>query len=330
MMARVEQARREWKRFEREDQPAFARWMAATFGALLTRLRDLEAQTLEKESLVAMIQTEIMFTGEPPYRAYRRVMKSRANPQPEAESDYDQDPFNAPFGARPEFEESGDPSEGEGREMFEEVLRGFMGLDPDELDEAEYDRMFRQFKQQVLGDSGPEEAPFSARSPEAEPPKEARVKELYRVLVRRLHPDSRADNDASVSALWHEVQEAYQAGNLDRLEMLVALTDLESNQTGPHTTLFQLKAALAELGRSLRALQKSLRAARRDHAWNFARTSDHTELQNRLQREMESSQAEQQARLDHLERLLALWSAPPPSRNRKPRRAQRPQEEFLF
>jgi len=328
MMARVEQARREWKRFEREDQPAFARWMAATFGALLTRLRDLEAQTLEKESLVAMIQTEIMFTGERPHRAYQRVMKSRANPQPEAETE--RDPFNPSPGDRPEFEESGDPSEREGREMFEEVLRGFMGLDPDELDEAEYDRMFRDFKQRVFGDSGPEAPPPSARRPEAEPPKEARVKELYRVLVRRLHPDSRADNDASVSALWHEVQEAYQAGNLDRLEMLVALTDLESNQTGPHTTLFQLKAALAELGRSLRALQKSLRAARQDHAWNFARTSDHTQLQNRLQREMESSQAEQQARLEHLERLLALWSTPPPSRKRKPRRAERPQEEFLF
>jgi hypothetical protein len=328
MMARVEQARREWKRFEREDQPAFARWMAATFGALLTRLRDLEAQTLEKESLVAMIQTEIMFTGEPPYRAYRRIMNSRANPQPEAETE--DDPFNPSHGDRPEFEESEAPTEREGREMFEETLRGFMGLDPDELDEAEYDRMFRQFKQQVLGDPGPEAPPLSARRPEAEPPKEARVKELYRVLVRRLHPDSRADNDASVSALWHEVQEAYQAGNLDRLEMLVALTDLESNQTGPHTTLFQLKAALAELGRSLRALQKSLRAARRDQAWNFARTSDHSELQNRLQREMESSQAEQQARLDHLERLLALWSAPPPGRKRKSRRAERPQEEFLF
>jgi hypothetical protein len=330
MMARVEEARREWQRFEREDRPAFARWMAATFGALLTCLRELEARTLEKESLVSMIQTEIMFTGERPHRAYQRILKSRANPQPEAETDDGPDPFNAPFGDRPEFEDSGDPNEREAREAFEEVLRRFMGLDPSKLDEAEYDKMFREFKQQVFGGSAPENGPFSARSPEGEPPKEARVKELYRVLVRRLHPDMRADNDASVSALWHEVQEAYQASNLDRLEMLLALTDLESNQTGPHTTLFQLKAALAELGRSLRALQKSLRAARRDQAWNFARTSDHTELQDRLQRELESAQAEQQARLDHLEHLLALWSRPLAGRRRKPRRAERPQEEYSF
>src|SRR5205814_5812795 len=39
-----------------------------------------------------------------------------------------------------------------------------------------------------------------------------RVKEIYRRLVRRLHPDLRADRDASVSSLWHEVQEAYAGG----------------------------------------------------------------------------------------------------------------------
>jgi hypothetical protein len=332
MMARVEEARREWQRFEREDRPAFARWMAATFGALLTRLRELETQALEKETLVAMIQTEIMFTGDTPHRAYQRIMKARANPHPETEAGQDEDSSDPWAEDESDFEGSSDPNEDEDREMFEETLRGILGVDPDDLDKASYDRMFQEFKQQVLGKSGPETPPPFAGRPgmEAPPPKDIRVKELYRVLVRRLHPDMRADNDASVSALWHEVQEAYEAGNLDRLEMLLALTDLESNQTGPHTTLFQLKAALAELGRSLRALQKSLRAARRDQAWNFARTSDRTGLQNRLRRELESAQAEQQAHLDHLERLLALWSTSPAGRKRKPRRAERPQEEFFF
>src|SRR5882757_6880069 len=61
VMARVEQARREWEQFQREDQPAFARWMAATFGSLLTRLRELEARKHEKESLVTLVEMETMF-----------------------------------------------------------------------------------------------------------------------------------------------------------------------------------------------------------------------------------------------------------------------------
>jgi hypothetical protein len=306
--------------------------MAATFGSLLTHLRELESQTLEKENLVTTIQTEIMFTGDSPHRAYRRIMKARANPNSEAGAGQDEDTSDPWSEDGSEFEGSGDPNEVEDREMFEETLRGILGVDPDDLDDSAYDRMFQEFRQQVLGESGPEAPPPFAGRPgmETPPPKDIRVKELYRVLVRRLHPDMRADDDTSVSALWHEVQEAYQAGDLDRLEMLLALTDLESNRTSPHTTLFQLKAALAELGRSLRALQKSLRAARQENAWNFARASDHTELQNRLRRELESAQAQQQARLDHLERLLALWSTPPVGRKRKPKRAERRQEQFMF
>jgi hypothetical protein len=203
-----------------------------------------------------------------------------------------------------------------------------MGIDPTELDKAEYDRMFRDFKNEVFEDSG--EIPFPSRPAQAHPPKEARVKEIYRTLVRRLHPDSRADNDASVSALWHEVQEAYQAGNLDRLEMLLALTDLQSNQTGPQTSLFQLKAALAELNRSLRALQKSLRAARREQAWNFARTSDHSELRERVRRELQSSEAELQGRVNELEQVLALMSAPLRGRRRKQSRAECFQGDLFF
>src|SRR5437588_12761186 len=68
-----------------------------------------------------------------------------------------------------------------------------------------------------------------------EPPEpgtiDPRVKEIYRRLVRRLHPDLRADGDATVSSLWHEVQEAYAAGDVARMELLLALSDL-SNALG--------------------------------------------------------------------------------------------------
>ncbi len=65
---------------------------------------------------------------------------------------------------------------------------------------------------------------------------DARVKELYRALVRRLHPDLRADGNAAVSALWHEVQEAYAASDVARMELLLALSDLESSQVGEQTS----------------------------------------------------------------------------------------------
>ena len=115
-------------------------------------------------------------------------------------------------------------------------------------------------------------------------PEDARLKEVYRLLVRRLHPDTRADGDPEVSALWHEVQEAYQAGKLERLEMLLALTDIRSKSAGEHTTLYQMREVLAELRRAFEALQKSLREARKEPAWNFTRGAKLEAIEARLQR----------------------------------------------
>src|SRR6202020_2367124 len=83
----------------------------------------------------------------------------------------------------------------------------------------------------------PRDSAFGSAPPRAVKPEAGRIKELYRLLVRRLHPDLRADKDAEVSHFWHDVQEAYEQGNVERLEMLLALTDLQSNAAGEQTSL---------------------------------------------------------------------------------------------
>ena len=51
-MARLERARAGWHRFERNDKPAFIRWRARAFGALLSRAREVEIQIRESQALV--------------------------------------------------------------------------------------------------------------------------------------------------------------------------------------------------------------------------------------------------------------------------------------
>lgn len=130
--------------------------------------------------------------------------------------------------------------------LFENFLRAVMGMNPDRMSDAKYEKMFGDFKANVLGHERPE------RQADLVPPKplQSRIKELYRQLVRRLHPDTRAESDAEVSAVWHEVQEAYSDGNVERLEMLLAMTDLQENATGEHTSLSQMRSVLSELRRS--------------------------------------------------------------------------------
>src|SRR5205085_7043269 len=152
--------------------------------------------------------------------------------------------------------------------------------------------------------SAVDEEPAGATEPVTIDP---RVKEIYRRLVRRLHPDLRADGDATVSSLWHEVQEAYAAGDVARMELLLALSDL-SNAPGASTTLSQMRSALGELTRSVRALELSLVEARREDSWNFARTGPSEDLRSRVERQLQQDLAVRQQRLEALTGISAGWA----------------------
>src|SRR4029077_6802270 len=160
------------------------------------------------------------------------------------------------------------------------------------------------FRPEDVRGSGADEEPASATEPGTTDP---RVKEIYRRLVRRLHPDLRADGDATVSSLWHEVQEAYAAGDVARMELLLALSDL-SNAPGVSTTLSQMRSVLSELTRSVRALELSLVEARREDSWNFARTGPSEDLQLRVERQLKHDLALRQQRLELLTGTIAVWA----------------------
>ncbi len=322
-MTRLEKAKADWKRFQQEDQAAFSRWVASSFGALLSQVREIEAAVRAREALVHEVEMEMMFgDARSPRAAYRKVQNRRDNPQPEAEPQsssppprQDEEGFEGgPFGDIPEFEQE---------MLFEDFLRVVMGMNPDRMNERKYEQMFADFKANVLGQERPEPPP----APTSPPPEQSRLKELYRLLVRRLHPDTNADNDTAVSAIWHEVQEAYSDGNIERLEMLLAMTDLQANATGEHTSLSQMRTVLAELRRSFNALQRNLRAAKKDPAWNFCGLADRSGLEKRVRSELESRFLWHEGLLAALDAKIARWSAPPKARKKPVRRQQ---ADFFF
>jgi hypothetical protein len=303
-LARVEKARAEWRRFDREDRPAFEQWMAGRFGAVLTELRDLELALREKEQLIDEVEIEYAWIGARNYRAaYLAVMRRRHAPA--------RTRTVPPEDAGPE-RDFADFSKEEKRALFEDFIADFFQIDPEDLTRQEYQRMYREFEAGVRKVARESESPSRPEKPAG--PEDARLKEIYRQLVRRLHPDTRADGDPEVSALWHEVQEAYLAGRVERLEMLLALTDLRGKSAGEQTSLFQMREVLAELRRAFLALQKSLRAARKDPAWNFSRGADREHVAARLERRIHGDLAARRKRLRECEALIARWSRPSQSR----------------
>lgn len=311
-MARLEEARTAWHRFEREDKPAFARWRAREFGPLLSKARDIETQIRDHQALVHEVELEMRRFFQDPHSAYQRVLFRRQNPGAAAAEMHQ--PADAGEGRRlSEFEQEA---------LFQEWVQRSLGTNPDKMDDEAYTSSFETFKTHMF-QSRPPEPPRAnpARTAEATPPEsleeepdlvvDLRVKELYRTLVRRLHPDLRADGNAAVSALWHEVQEAYAAGDVARLELLLALSDLEASRVGEQTSLFQMRTVFAELSRAIRALEKSVQEAEGEDAWNFARAGANAGLRLRVERQLKSDLAARSLRLDLLARTIASWAHGP-------------------
>jgi hypothetical protein len=202
-------------------------------------------------------------------------------------------------------------------------VRKFIGTNPDKLDDAAYSTTFEAFKSHMFR-SRPAEAPPSQNFRRAEQdrrretleeesgvtPIDPRVKELYRLLVRRLHPDLRADGSATVSALWHEVQEAYAATDIAHLELLLALSDIESDRFSDQTSVAQMRTVLAELQRAVFALEDSLRQAREENAWNFGRLGAIPNLRAEVERDLKANLRRRRERLNLLERTISDWSPP--------------------
>ncbi|HWM26784.1 MAG TPA: hypothetical protein VNP98_18345 [Chthoniobacterales bacterium] len=316
-MARLKRARTGWHRFERKDKPAFIRWRARDFGALLSRAREVEVQIRDSQALVHEVEMEMRRGFQDAHGAYQRVTFRRSNPQ-------------APLEAGAETAREGDTasrklSEFEKEALFQEWVQRSLGTNPDKMDDEAYSTTFEAFKSHMFR-SPPETpaprnnyrpagkariTPESEEKGEEERKVDARVKELYRILVRRLHPDLRADASAAVSALWHEVQEAYAASDVPRMEILLALSDIESSHLGNQTSVSQMRVVLTELERALRALEKSLLEAEGEDAWNFAQAGPNKDLQVRVERQLKSELAARTMRLEILTETIAGWARGP-------------------
>jgi hypothetical protein len=252
------------------------------------------------------------------YGAYERVIARRANSSSAP---------NAEDGAASRGTATAPRrlSEFEKEALFQEWVKRSLGTHPDKMDDEAYTTSFEAFKLHMFRHSSEESRPTSepvgnhdpepAEVEEDEPTVDPRVKELYRRLVRRLHPDLRADGSTEVSALWHEVQEAYAANDVARMEILLAVSDIESRRVHDQT-FSQLQLVLAELQRARGALEKSLLEAKSEEAWDFARIGPSPELRQRVESQLKFDLAGRTRRLDLLSRTIADWAQGPVA-NRK-------------
>ena len=143
-----------------------------------------------------------------------------------------------------------------------------------------------EFMNEFFRKFGPGARPQDDHGPRAGRPTESaapahaftRLKELYRAVVRRLHPDSQREMTAQKTEWWHQAQTAYEAGDVEQLEVILTLCEIGDNGTTAQTSASLLQRITAQLKKSLREIKRQLAGQRRDPAWNFSRRADHDAL----------------------------------------------------
>ena len=306
----LDKSRQALERFQQQDQPAYTRWLNQHFGALLTELREMNQKMAADEAIVFMVENEVMFGGGSYARAYQRVMALRDHPEPPPPPGDDDGPRERP------------------------------GAGPDAENRDDEDDPFKTILEEMFGDFGPEDCPWDEPGrpaglpfPPAVAPADTsrRLKELYRAVVRRLHPDSQREMTAQKTEWWHQAQAAYEAGDAEQLEVILTLCEIGESGTTAHTSASLLQRITARLKTSLREIKRLIAQRRREPAWNFSSRTDHTALAQQLRRELTGELMAMQMRWRDTQDRIAKWKAaaekPRPSRRRKPAPSE---PEFQF
>lgn len=294
----LENARRQVEHFHQVDGPEFARWLNTRFGASITELRELGQKVMADEALVSLVEDEAMLCGIPLAKAYQRVVAMRdAAEEPPRHPDADET-----AGGRPHPEGNGPEAAG-----------------PSEAEDLE-----REFFERLLGEMDDElgGGPLGRRPvPGATAEAAARLKELYRAVVRRLHPDTQAEMNAQKTEWWHQAQAAYQAGDADQLEVILTFCEIRESGTTAHASAGLLLRIIAQTKRGLREVRGQISRLHADPAWDFSRRKDKEAyafmLGRRLAEDLRLMRADADALADMIDRWKAKLGRSDRSRRRK-------------
>ena len=182
-----------------------------------------------------------------------------------------------------------------------------------------YSDAYANIQRRRIG-SAPFTDPNAGQAPA--PVDDSRLKQLHRILARRLHPDTRPGGNATAPELWHEADAAYTAKDVKRLEVLVAMTTVQLNGLAAETSEEKMRSMLAIMRREFEVLWVALEIVKQEPAWNFRLLKNRSQRAVKVGSEMESQIRDIQHMLLNVDEMLAGFSQPSEPRSRFSRRGR--------
>jgi hypothetical protein len=287
----------EVERFERTDKPLFTQWFNASFGVELTRIRELKDENRKLEELIKLVNL-VKYSKNTSYsKAYVIACEFKDGFDPydfnpddsdermffeENEHDggywYDDSAGWYEFDDDVSFETDDEDvhidEEEFLKDIFIDTLRDIPGYEKIITDEAEFERMFTEFRRS-FSEAPREEGYENNKSDSQNAARDTdKIKSLYRRLAQQLHPDSGDGFDREKAETWYRVQEAYRAGNIAELEMLSVHIRIGDGDFPSNCPVSHIRSVFADYGEKVNRLKELLRNYRKDHAWDFEHKND--------------------------------------------------------
>lgn len=343
----IAKARVQLETFETADLPSYTRWEASVFGAMMSEARDIALTISQHEHILYLVDEEVMWTGCSRVAAYRRVMKQMSEPlEAASEDDAGSDDFDdvepgAANSDEPEhpkifgdsdlppdfdvtkFDRMSRRQQREIREAYDDMAELFSMLTglpaPDFEDLVERERRRVNGEEESESSTPPPETDQARETPPPSP-QASRLKELYRTLVRQLHPDRGHEQTARERDLWTQLQEAYKARDLEWMEAIAGRLEM-SLKNATNLSIYLLYRMTHDLWDALKGLQARIRVARANPAWQFAkRTRDLPQFEAKRRRILRADLDQLKARLAWAEsqiKSLSERAARPPKPRKK-------------
>jgi len=174
-----------------------------------------------------------------------------------------------------------------GQSLTELVLR--LGGESDSSEETEAEEEDEeeafQFREEFIN---PKRS--SSRHQHFAPGEEERFKQLYRKLIRRLHPDAHGTDrtEGWMKRFWESVQKAYNSKDLLSLDRILKLTLLRTNALN-QLTVDEICEASHWLEKDLSNLEKEERQLKKSMAWGFSERKEFSGISRKIKKEFEET-----------------------------------------
>lgn len=291
-----EKAAQDLHRHENTDMPAYVRWLHTTFAAKVSEARELHAKVMMLAGQVQQVQRMAMMTGRSYRDLWQEYKEYRADPEA-----FERKMAEKEAAERAE-QGGGGPEADDDDDDLDDFFDGLFGR----TSKADGDARGRE----AFSDDGADGIDFFKLFGEREseqPP----ARDIYRRLVQHLHPDRGGEWTSLRERVWHEVQQAWAARDVDWLARLEIEWETAHDVINEHSALGRLREAIEELHAARRDVQRKLRNYRKAPSWRFTLTEKkRVVMHKQTEAELSHDIAMLRRELAELEYTIEGWELP--------------------